>query len=57
MPATKECPLCGEAMKLRESDAVVKVPGNKSATTRKVREWVCPECDYFEEADEEYLEG
>ena len=53
MPTAKECPLCGETMKLRETEAVVNVPGNKNATTRRLREWVCPECDYFEEADEE----
>ena len=53
MPAGKECPLCGETMKLRESESHVTVPGNTTTTTRKLREWVCPECDYFEEADEE----
>lgn len=52
MPDTRECPLCGETMRLRENQAVVQVPGNLSATTRTVREWVCPECDYFEEAEE-----
>jgi hypothetical protein len=40
-------------MKLREQQSVVKVPGNPSVTTRKTREWVCPDCDYFEEAEEE----
>jgi molybdopterin biosynthesis enzyme MoaB len=40
-------------MRLREQQSVVKVPGNPGATTRTTREWVCPECDYFEEADEE----
>ena len=52
MPDTKECPLCGETMRLRQNQAVDKVPGNPGAITRTVREWVCPECDYFEEADE-----
>ena len=49
----KECPLCGTTMRLRENETIVRVPGNPSATTRRTREWVCPECDYFEEADEE----
>jgi molybdopterin biosynthesis enzyme MoaB len=52
MPA-KECPLCGGTMRLREQQAVVRIPGNPSATTRTTREWVCPDCDYFEEAEKE----
>jgi len=52
MPATKECPLCGGTMKLRENTTTVHVPGNPNATTRTTREWVCPDCDYFEEAEE-----
>jgi YgiT-type zinc finger domain-containing protein len=52
MPA-KECPLCGGTMRLREQQSVVKVPGNRNATTQTTREWVCPDCDYFEEADED----
>jgi transposase len=51
MPVGKECPMCGESMRLKEGEVVVRVPGNPNATTRKTREWLCPECDYFEEAD------
>jgi ssDNA-binding Zn-finger/Zn-ribbon topoisomerase 1 len=51
MPATKECPLCTGTMRLRESQTTDRVPGNPSATTRTTREWVCPDCDYFEEAE------
>lgn len=40
-------------MRLREHETVVQVPGNLRGTPRRVREWVCPECDYFEEAEEE----
>jgi hypothetical protein len=40
-------------MKLRERQSVVKVPGNPSATARTLHEWICPDCDYFEEAEEE----
>jgi len=49
----KDCPLCGGTMCLREQQAVVRIPGNPNATTRTTREWVCPDCDYFEEAEEE----
>jgi uncharacterized protein YlaI len=44
-----ECPLCGEAMRLSERE----VP-ERDGTVRQVREWICPECDYFVEA---YTEG
>lgn len=45
--------MCGGALRLRQSESIVHVPGNPSPTPRAVREWVCPECDYFEEAEEE----
>ena len=50
---TKECPACGEDMRLTVSERVVQVPGNPNPSTQPVREWVCPECDYFEEAHED----
>jgi hypothetical protein len=40
-------------MRYRENKAQVRVPGNPNASTRTTREWVCPDCDYFEEAEEE----
>jgi len=49
----KECPLCGGTMRYREAPSTVQIPGNPSATTRVTREWVCFDCDYFEEAEEE----
>ena len=52
MPPTKECPLCTGSMRLHETETTIRVPGNPSATTRTTREWVCPDCDYFEEADD-----
>jgi rubredoxin len=53
MPETKECPLCAGTMQLREIQTVVRVPGNPNATARTTREWICPDCDYFEDAEEE----
>jgi hypothetical protein len=53
MPEPKECPLCGATMRLRRTETVVRIPGNPKETTRASAEWVCPECDYFEEAEEE----
>jgi acetone carboxylase gamma subunit len=47
----KECPLCGENMRLSERAIADTIPGAAQATVRTTREWVCPECDYFEEAE------
>jgi hypothetical protein len=51
MPA-KECPMCGETMRLREREIVDRVPGTPQTTTAKYREWVCPDCDYFEDVED-----
>ena len=40
-------------MQLKESAAVVQIHGNPRPTTQRAWEWVCPDCDYFEEAEEE----
>jgi len=53
VPETKDCPMCGETMRLRTHDTVVRIPGNPNATTHTTSEWVCSDCDYFEEAEEE----
>ena len=50
---TKECPLCSEMMKLRQREVIDRVPGSTQTRTAQYREWVCPECDYFEEAEEQ----
>jgi transposase len=54
---SRECPLCGGTMRLRQTESVVHIPGNPRATTQVSREWVCPDCDYFEEADGDGTEG
>jgi YgiT-type zinc finger domain-containing protein len=51
MADIKECPLCGETMRMKARDLTDRVPGTAQSTTRHVREWVCPECDYWEEAE------
>jgi hypothetical protein len=45
--------MCGGTMRLRENERIVHVPGNPNATTCTSREWVCPDCDYFEDVEEE----
>ena len=47
----KECPLCGEQMRLSVREIRDPIPGAGAAAVRVAREWICPECDYFEEAD------
>lgn len=47
----KECPLCGETMRLHARQATDVLPGSGQTITREIREWVCPECDYWEEAE------
>jgi hypothetical protein len=48
----KECPLCGETMHLREREALERIPGTQQTARRRVREWSCSQCDYYEEVDE-----
>jgi len=50
--AAKDCPMCGETMRLRAGAITDRVPGTPQTKTTAFREWVCPECDYFEEAEE-----
>ena len=45
--------MCGGTMTVKKNQTVMRVPGNPGATTKTEWEWVCPDCDYFEEAEEE----
>lgn len=38
-------------MRLDVRDVREESPGGRPAVVRHVREWICPECDYFEEAE------
>jgi uncharacterized protein with PIN domain len=53
MADVHECPQCGGTMRMNLREIVVQVPGNPKPTRRASREWVCPDCDYFEEAESE----
>jgi len=48
----RECPMCGEAMRLVERQVTDKLPGTDEFKATAVVEWTCPECDYFVEADD-----
>ena len=38
-------------MRLNVREVHDQIPGRGQAAARLMREWICPECDYFEEAD------
>ncbi len=48
----RECPLCGELMRLHERERIQRIPGTSETPSEHVREWICPECDHFEDAEE-----
>ena len=51
--AAKECPMCAENMRRQEREVVDRVPGTAEVKRATLSEWVCPECDYFEDAEPE----
>ena len=53
----RECPLCTTNMRLVPRQITTRLPGTSKAKTSAVNEWVCPDCDYFEEDDSEGDEG
>ena len=40
-------------MHIVKRETPVQIPGNPRITMRSSAEWTCPDCDYFEEAEEE----
>jgi hypothetical protein len=40
-------------MRRKDMELVDYVPGTTEAKRRRVSEWICPECEYFEEIDDE----
>lgn len=45
--------MCGSDMRLVSRERADRVPGTAETHQRVAREWICPECDYFEEASED----
>lgn len=52
MPESKECSLCGTNMTLTVREVADRRASGQT-TTRVVREWVCPECDNWEEIEDD----
>lgn len=48
---TRECPLCGGTMRVKVMETVTRIPGNPTGMAKTSREWLCPDCDYFEDYD------
>jgi hypothetical protein len=40
-------------MRIKVIETMITVPGNPRPTSKTSREWICPDCDYFEDLDEE----
>ncbi len=45
--------MCASNMRLVSRQLTTQVPGTSKTRTTPVKEWVCPDCDYFEEAESE----
>lgn len=43
--------MCAEFMRLVTRESVSRVPGTAQEVKSVSKEWVCPECDYFEEEE------
>jgi hypothetical protein len=39
-------------MRIKRTEHEVHVPGSPRPTKRISTEWICPECEHFEEADD-----
>ncbi|MGQ0737049.1 MAG: YgiT-type zinc finger protein [Acidobacteriota bacterium] len=51
MAVVKDCPVCGDRMKLDSRETVVRLPGSTQEVVTRVWEWVCTDCDHREEAE------
>ena len=51
MPDARECPFCGSVMRRVVRELVQRIPGTGESRTTRTEEWVCADCDYFEEAE------
>lgn len=40
-------------MRLKTREMIDRIPGQSQVVRHEVREWICPECDFFEDVDAE----
>ncbi|MCU0250960.1 MAG: hypothetical protein MUE61_12165 [Vicinamibacterales bacterium] len=56
MEQTQDCPMCGETMRLKVREQIDYIPGQSQTVRTEIKEWICPDCDYFEEYEESTVE-
>lgn len=39
-------------MQLRRTEQIVRIPGHPQAQPQIATEWICPDCDYFEDVED-----
>jgi C4-type Zn-finger protein len=49
---TKDCPVCGELMRIRTHERIDRIPGMTQHVKRTAREWNCPDCSYEEDVED-----
>jgi hypothetical protein len=47
--------MCNEIMRIHATQETTRIPGTTQHIVREGQEWRCPECDYFEDVDDETL--
>jgi YgiT-type zinc finger domain-containing protein len=52
MEQTQDCPMCGETMRIKTREQIDYIPGQSQTVRTEIKEWICPDCDYFEEYEE-----
>ena len=48
--------MCGETMRLKVREQIDYIPGQSQTVRTELKEWICPDCDYFEEYEESTVE-
>ncbi len=44
--------MCGDRMQLVTRETIARVPGTSQEVKTSITEWICRECDYFEEVED-----
>jgi len=44
-------------MRIETRELVDRIPGQSQVVRRVVREWTCPECDFYEEVEDDRAPG
>jgi YgiT-type zinc finger domain-containing protein len=50
---TKECPICGDSMRVKARERIDRIPGSGQTVKHVVKQWECPECSYEEDYEED----